>query len=356
MKILIIRRDNIGDLILTTPLISALRAAQSEATIDILVNSYCAPVLLGNPNLNNIYVYDKGHHRGSKSLAKAYWERIKLLFRLRRKQYDSIIIAKPNVEKRPYRLAKIVGAKRIYGVVAPGSVYENLISNPIHVAPSIRHVADISFQIAKEFGSDIQCGKTQIFPDRALIEIAESKRSENLGYSGKTVAIQISSRKIKQRWQIEKFAALMRYLHDRDGCVFQVYWSPGSVDNPMHPGDDENAIHLQSLLGGSIPALFCRTETLVELAASLATNDLMITSDGGALHIGAALGLPIVCFFGNSEAVRWHPWQVPYELLQVDSSDVRDISVDMAIDAYDRLLEQFSHKQIGNLPTTTPNL
>lgn len=351
MKILIIRRDNIGDLILTTPLIAALRSAQPDATIDILVNSYCAPVLAGNPHLDSVHVYDKGHHRGNKSLIQAYWERIKLLFQLRRKQYDSIIIAKPNVEKRPYQLAKIVGAKHIYGLVASGAVYENLISNPIHVPANIHHVAEISFQIAKEFGANGPCGETQIFPDQRLVQSAKNNLVKKLGNTDKTVAIQISSRKIKQRWQIEKFAELMQRLHDRSGCVFQVYWSPGSVDNPMHPGDDENALHLQSLLGNSFPAIFCRTQSVAELTASLSTNDFMVTSDGGALHIGAALGLPIVCFFGNSEAARWHPWKVPYELLECNTADVRDISVDAAINAYDRLLCQLSQHQRVHLPT-----
>jgi ADP-heptose:LPS heptosyltransferase len=56
----------------------------------------------------------------------------------------------------------------------------------------------------------------------------------------------------------------------------------------------------------------------------------MICSDGGAMHIGAALDKPIVCFFGNSDSTHWHPWAVPYVLLQPASRDVADISVDEA--------------------------
>lgn len=50
-RILIVRRDNIGDLICTLPLISAIRQLNPKARIDMLVNSYAgAPVVLGNPD------------------------------------------------------------------------------------------------------------------------------------------------------------------------------------------------------------------------------------------------------------------------------------------------------------------
>ena len=57
MKILVIRHDNIGDLIVTTPLFRALRERFPDARIDALVNSYNRPVLDHNPDLSQIHVY-----------------------------------------------------------------------------------------------------------------------------------------------------------------------------------------------------------------------------------------------------------------------------------------------------------
>jgi ADP-heptose:LPS heptosyltransferase len=82
------------------------------------------------------------------------------------------------------------------------------------------------------------------------------------------------------------------------------------------------------------------THELPELVAGLSLANAVVCSDGGAMHIAAGLGKPIVCFFGNSSAERWHPWGVPYELLQKPSQDVADISVDEAYSAYVRLLER----------------
>ena len=64
-KILVIRRDNIGDLVCTTPLIVALRQRFPQAWLGAWVNSYNAPVLDGNPDLDQVFVYTKGKHRAT---------------------------------------------------------------------------------------------------------------------------------------------------------------------------------------------------------------------------------------------------------------------------------------------------
>jgi len=71
----------------------------------------------------------------------------------------------------------------------------------------------------------------------------------------------------------------------------------------------------------------------------------VICSDGGAMHIAAAMGKPVLCFFGDSDATRWHPWGVPYRLLQPPSRDVADVGVESAVAAFDALLRE---------PSSTP--
>ena len=55
------------------------------------------------------------------------------------------------------------------------------------------------------------------------------------------------------------------------------------------------------------------------------------------MHIAAALGKPIVCFFGDSPPFHWHPWGVPYRLLQPSTLDARDVSVADALAAFAQL-------------------
>ena len=92
-KILIIRRDNIGDLICTTPLFEAIRRQYPQAYLAALVNSYNAPAIAGNPHLDAVFAYTKGKHAAGESVWQAYLRRVKLLWQLRRMQFDYAILA-----------------------------------------------------------------------------------------------------------------------------------------------------------------------------------------------------------------------------------------------------------------------
>ena len=115
-----------------------------------------------------------------------------------------------------------------------------------------------------------------------------------------------------------------------------LFWSPGPADNPQHPGDDEKASEVIEATRG-LPVLPWPTHELGSLVAGIAACRSMIMSDGGAMHVAAALGRPIVCFFGKSGASRWRPWGVPHVLLQPASLEVADIGVEDALAACDSL-------------------
>ena len=68
-RILVVRRDNIGDLVCTTPLIDALRARHPGAHLAALVTTYNAAVLARNPALDAVHVYEKLKHRSGSFLA-----------------------------------------------------------------------------------------------------------------------------------------------------------------------------------------------------------------------------------------------------------------------------------------------
>jgi ADP-heptose:LPS heptosyltransferase len=78
---------------------------------------------------------------------------------------------------------------------------------------------------------------------------------------------------------------------------------------------------------------------LSRLIAALSLCDIVVCADGGAMHVAAALGKPIVCFFGDSPPEVWRPWGVPYRLLRSSSRVVSDISVEEALAAFMELAE-----------------
>ncbi len=128
----------------------------------------------------------------------------------------------------------------------------------------------------------------------------------------------------------------MRALHVRHGAAFLLLWSPGPPDHPLHRGGDDKKA--REIVEAAQPTgLAWPTHELCSLVAGLAACDRVVCSDGSAMHIAAALGKPIVCFFCNSDARRWRPRGVPHVPLQPGSLDVTDVSVDQALGAYESL-------------------
>ncbi len=318
-KILIIRRDNIGDLVCTTPLIAALRRRFPEAWLGALVNSYNAPVLDGNPDLDEVFVYTKAKHRGEgESLPGILWRRLMMMHRLRRMQLDDVILAAPVLQPRLIALARWLKPKRIIGFGENGRLD---VSLPLD--KENRHEVEDVFRIAATYGIKGPPPACRVFASNAVSPAPTFF----------TIGIHISARKPSQRWPAERFAETIRALATKGPVRFMLLWSPGAEDNPLHPGDDAKARDV--LERASSNAVIPRpTQTLPELIAALAGCDAMICADGGAMHLGAGLGLPIVCLFGNSGTARWRPWGVPYRLLQKPSFDVADIGVDEVVDAF----------------------
>ena len=82
-----------------------------------------------------------------------------------------------------------------------------------------------------------------------------------------------------------------------------------------------------------------RTESLEDLIAAVALCCAFIGSDGGAMHLAAGLGLPIVALFENSgpNQRHWHPWHVPYEIVSPQTGDFSAIPVERVEQAWIRL-------------------
>jgi ADP-heptose:LPS heptosyltransferase len=155
-----------------------------------------------------------------------------------------------------------------------------------------------------------------------------------------TIAIHISARKPSQRWPTERFVELMQMLHACDSSLrFVLLWSPGAGDDPRHPGDDMKAAQIIAVLGAAFPIMPMATPTLETLISALSKCTAMICADGGAMHLGAGLGLPIVAMFGDSSVQRWRPWAVPQRVLQAPSRNVSDISVAEVVAAFSELRE-----------------
>lgn len=324
MKILVIRRDNIGDLVCTTPLLQSLRHQLPDSRIEVLVTSYNKAVLEHSDIIDVLHYYTKGKHRhkGDDSRLSLLLERFKMIWELRQTKFDWVLLP-GGYSASAARFARLVAGKRTISAA-------NLDQE------KYAHEVEQSCHLLSEMALKYETPAPRVLPDIDLVEAIRRR----LGIDDareRLVGLHISARKPSQRWPYEKFVALANWLTREQNVSLLLFWSPGSSDNPLHPGDDEKA---QSILSAcaDLPIIPVPTLGLDELIAAISICDVMVCADGGAMHLAAGLRKPIVCMFGNSSAERWHPWGVPHILLQPPTLDVADITVQQVQNAYTQLM------------------
>lgn len=333
MKILVIRRDNIGDLVCTTPLFAVLRQHYPAARIDALVNSYNGPVLAGNPDLDHVYVYSKYKHVAATQL-RITWlrDRLALLWQLRCQKFDLIILAKSSFDQYGLRFARQIGGRKILGFAPVDGRHADLDIAVPEGPGEHEHEVELVFRLLPPLGIDESPGPLKVMPVRAGNAPAAAP-----------IAIHISAREAERQLPIEKWIELTRQLLATTTKPVMLLWAPGSRNDPAHPGDDELAAALLDVL--SVPerqrVLPRPTRTLPELVAALSEARLLICCDGGALHIAAGLGKPVVGLFQNHPIKynHWYPWGVPHRVVRAPVSRVEDIEVVAVAEAALSLLQ-----------------
>lgn len=317
-RILIIRRDNIGDLVCTLPLIRRLREQYPQAWIGALVTRYNAEVLHQHPDLDAVFTYTKAKHLAAgESAFGAMWARLRQLWQLRREKLDLVLLPAGGDQASARRMAKLLGAGRV------------LAQDDCPPDETARHEVERTARLLRTLdlpADDMPAAR--ILPHADLLAAAQAK----LG-AGPVLGLHISARKPTQRWPAERFVELIQQLHGADPTLrFALFWAPGASDNPLHPGDDAKAQQIVDACAG-LPLTPMPTQQLSELIAGLAACHRIVCSDGGHMHLAAALGKPIVCLFGKSDAARWHPWGVPCRLIQPASQDVGEVGTNEVLAA-----------------------
>ncbi len=318
LNILIIRRDNIGDLLCTTPLMVGIKEQLKVDRLDMVTHAYVAPILKGNAFIDTLYVYHKLKH-GHTSFFKVIYERLKLIFNLRQHHYDYILA----FDARAYNLTRFLRKTKV-------------------LTPMIDWTNQTEVERAWTLGQRIGL-KGLPGPLTLPLHLYDPSFDKN---NTQTLGVHISARRTKQQYPITAWATLIRTLHNMDPkLTFHIFWSPGDRQNPMHPGDDEKANTLKNTLK-NLPIQFISTPTLESLMEGLQGCGSMIMSDGGAMHMAAALNRPIIALFGDSNAKRWRPWGVPYAIMQSKTGDVKDIEPSKIIEAWLHLINSIStHKK-----------
>ena len=237
------------------------------------------------------------------------------VIRLRRLKIDLALIASPGGIK----YAKLIGAKKIVGKPEGGT-------QSLHEVESCLTIIGVQADEAQD--------KLLIVPDPAAIEKLFHAFPVPVSATPQ-IAVHISARRVLQQWSVENYAALIEILAAQEFQIL-LFWSPGKADHPQHPGDDEKMAAIVEQL--SPAARSCAypiaTHQLEELTAGFSACDAVICPDGGAMHIAAGLGKPIVALFGDATPEHWRPWGVRHILLKAEHTGcVAEISPQHVADA-----------------------
>ncbi len=333
-KILFIRRDNIGDLVCTTPAIAAARLAFPEAKIGLLVNTYNVDAVSNNPDIDELYVYEKAKHVPEKNKISVWIDNARLLLRIRKENYD-VAIGCGSFSARLGKYTRMTGAKMRIGYSKNAVDASKWYTSPLIEPDGPLHEAERTLKLLSPLGVD-GMQPLRVMPSPDAVGVFTSFADSAGGIKRPFIALHISSRKPENRWPAESFVLLARQVVKRYGARILLLWSPGSEKNVYHPGDDEKADLIMGALGRDVMAY--PTRHLSELIAALSAVDAVVCGDGGAMHLAAGLGKPIAAIWGSTNVDRWRPFGVRHAVIESKSRKAADVEVAKVFNALEGLL------------------
>ncbi|MBW1990548.1 MAG: glycosyltransferase family 9 protein [Deltaproteobacteria bacterium] len=339
-KIIFIRRDNIGDLVCTTPAIRAVRQAFPRARLSILVNTYNAEVIANHPHIDRVYVFQKPKHALERRRAAVLWDNFRLFREIRRERYD-VAIGCGMYNRTLSHYTFFTGARRRIGYCR-GSQGRFFYNVPVEEVKEPEHEVVKVFRLLAPLGITGEPGDLFLVPDAVEVEkfsqfLARHRRCRDLPLLG----LAISARIRHNRWPVQKFISLIEGIVARREAEVLLLWAPGSEKSPTYPGDDESAAQITRRFGDTVLAY--PTPGLKALIAALFGVDLALTLDTGSLHIAAAAKKPLVALMNPGKAAAWYPWRTAGQVL-VSPGKVEDIPVAQVSEAVARLVASWKRE------------
>lgn len=303
MKILLVRNDNIGDLICTTPAIEALRKKFPDAQIDIVVNSYNSFVIEKNPFLNNKYVYTKPKHK--KNLLdklNAFTSKVKIFYKIFKTKYDVSIVFRSSYSSSAEQFSNISRAQIRIGV----KDNKNKDNFTHHINFRNNHEVEFCFDCLSPF--DIKYNNEKLY-----FYLPEKLKNKYASYKN-IVVFHISARMKKNQMSFEKLKKIFLKL-----------------DQPIYITAEPKDFELARKLEEETSVTFKKTDSFLDLGAFISNAKLFITLEGGAMHLAPALGVKTIALFGVSDINRWHPWGYKDLVLQDESKIAENIDNDLIV-------------------------
>jgi predicted lipopolysaccharide heptosyltransferase III len=301
-KILLIRLRRIGDVVTVTPCTRAIKESFPDAHFAMLVEKASEGVLLGNPYLDEIIVFERAMPRATGRL-EHLWNEIKFLLSLRRRGFDLVI----NLHGGPRSSVQtlISGARyRLGGFIDWHHwnwVY-NIRTRPLRETlgegAQGAHIVERHLATLKAAGiQTTDPGLVMLATRAAQASLDALLQRKGVRENGRLVTIHPASRSLIRRWREGRFAEVADRLVEEFGATVTLVSGPGeeAVTQKVQGAMRHKVVDLGGML------------SIQELAALLSRSSLFIGLDGAPTHIAAAMGTPVVALYGPTSDT-WRPW------------------------------------------------
>ena len=298
-RVLVIRLQNHGDVLLTTPVFSTLRSAFPAVEVDALVYAETLPIVAANPDLTQIWALPRGRQAGR---GMARMRRLRgLLLGIRRRKYDWVLHL--NDQWFGALAALVSGARLRFSYdMAKRDYWLWRRIFPVRIAPTAEgHMVEQNLRVLKYLGLDTERGSRRCTMGvSAADEVLARQRLAEAGVEIPYILVHPTSRWFFKCWEDDRLANVIATLVDEGHRVVLTSGPEPKelalVESLMarvdHPG-------VKSLAGKL---------TLPALAAVIGKADLFLGVDSVPMHIAAAMGVPIVALFGPTHVHIWRPW------------------------------------------------
>ncbi|MBI3288909.1 MAG: glycosyltransferase family 9 protein [Elusimicrobia bacterium] len=284
-SILVIQLRRLGDVILATPALEALKTRYPGARLDFLVEALGAEAVSGNPAIDEILVYD----------ARGAVDALRWAYKIRARRYDWVIdfLANP----RTALLTAFSGAAVKAGpahVSRRWAYNRRLLQSPQACYGALEKVRWLS-------SLGVQPQDAPALP-RLYLTPARSRPVEN------AVGLVPPSRRETRRWPAPSYARLGRLLRDKHGCRLKVFWGPG--EKPL-------ADEVVRAIGEGAQAT-PETRSISDLAREISSCRVIVANCAGPKHVAVALGVPTVTIHSESDPMSWTPVHPDHLFVRLD--------------------------------------
>ncbi|MCK6411968.1 MAG: putative lipopolysaccharide heptosyltransferase III [Azonexus sp.] len=319
-RALVIKLRHHGDVLVSSPVFTALKAQAPQVEIDALVYADTADMLRDHPAIREIH----GIGRQWKQLGGFGQLRAELALyrRLQAAGYDLIVHLTEHW--RGAWLCRLLKPRWSVGPSVAGrgkrwkKAFTHLQAQPKN---ALRHMAESNLDALCRLGLQPTPEQRRLL----LVPGAEASRRVGeklaaLGLAGQPfIHIHPASRWFFKCWPVDRMAALIGELQAAGHAVVL----------SAAPSTDERAMvdAIQARLAQPVPSLAGEL-SLKELAALTQAARLFVGVDSAPMHIAAAVGTPVVALFGPSGDKQWGPWGVPHRVVASDRHPCRPCGID----------------------------